>query len=124
MSCSAHGSTVLRFDVCRQTSICLRQYLLIVPSATSCENPAAACAIVGVPIRFPAILAGLATAAHEETTMNRGDFIDGILVRLKSTGEVMTLGGTEDDWICTTADTGRVVRKHVQPDDVDPVINN
>ena len=56
--------------------------------------------------------------------MNRGDFIDGILVRLKSTGEVMTLGGTEDDWICSAADAGRMVRKHVQPDDVDPVINN
>src|SRR5512147_909892 len=39
-----------------------------------------------------------------ETTMNRGDFIDGMLVRLKSTGQVMTLGGTEDDWICTTSD--------------------
>jgi len=56
--------------------------------------------------------------------MNRGDFIDGILVQLKSTGQVMTLGGTEDDWICTTSDNGRVVRKHVQPDDVDPVAPN
>lgn len=56
--------------------------------------------------------------------MNRGDFIDGILVRLKSTGEVLTLGGTEDDWICTATDAGRVVRKRVQPEDVDPVINN
>jgi hypothetical protein len=59
-----------------------------------------------------------------ETTMNRGDFIDGILVRLKSTGQVMTLGGTEDDWICTTSDNGRVVRKHVAPEDVDPVAPN
>ena len=76
------------------------------------------------PKSFPAIRAGLDARQPMRTTMNRGDFIDGILVRLKSTGEVLTLGGTEDDWICTATDAGRVVRKHVQPDDVDPVINN
>lgn len=56
--------------------------------------------------------------------MNRGDFIDGILVRLKSTGQVVTLGGSKDDWVVSSNDNGRVVRKHVQPEDVDPVVNN
>ncbi|MGH8171866.1 MAG: hypothetical protein ACREPX_01885 [Rhodanobacteraceae bacterium] len=56
--------------------------------------------------------------------MNRGDFIDGILVCLKSTGQVMTLGGTKDNWVCTSNDAGRVVRKPVQPEDVDPVVNH
>jgi hypothetical protein len=109
--------------MCRQTSICppIPAHRAIGHVA---REPRCRLRYLWRSNRFPAILAGLATTAHEGTTMNRGDFIDGILVRLKSTGEVMTLGGTEDDWICTAADAGRVVRKHVQPDEVDPVINN
>jgi hypothetical protein len=69
----------------------------------------------------PVMQAPSTTTHTEGTTMNRGDFVAGMQVRLKSTGEIMTLGGTIDDWICIDADDPGAVPKHVQPGDVDPV---
>jgi len=55
--------------------------------------------------------------------MNRGDFSAGIEVRQKSDGQIMLLGGTEDDWICTFTTNGKFMTLHVDPEDVDPVLS-
>jgi len=52
--------------------------------------------------------------------MNKGDFLGGMLVVSKITGQVMTLGGTADDWTCTYVENGRIVTVKVKPEDVDP----
>lgn len=54
--------------------------------------------------------------------MNRGEFIAGIQVRLKATGQIMVLGGTIDDWICTDPSNAAAIPKHVQPEDVEPAV--
>jgi hypothetical protein len=54
--------------------------------------------------------------------MNRGDFIAGMRVRLKATGQIMVLGGTMDDWICTDPNSAAAVPQHVQPEDVEPAV--
>ena len=53
--------------------------------------------------------------------MNRGDFSAGIEIRLISTGQIMILGGTKEDWTGTFTSNGQINVLHVQPEDVDPV---
>jgi hypothetical protein len=56
--------------------------------------------------------------------MNRGDFVAGMQVRLTATGQIFTLGGTIDDWICTDPNNPGMVPRHVQPEEVEPVVSN
>jgi hypothetical protein len=52
--------------------------------------------------------------------MNKGDFVGGMSVRPLGSTQVMTLGGTPDDWICTWVDNGQTVTKHFQPVELEP----
>jgi len=54
--------------------------------------------------------------------MNRGDFVAGMHVRLKATGQIMVLGGSKEDWICTDPNNAGAAPKHVQPQDVEPAV--
>ena len=49
--------------------------------------------------------------------MNKGDFVGGIQVLpILGSTQVMTLGGTEDDWICTWYENGQKMTQHFQPE--------
>lgn len=49
--------------------------------------------------------------------MNKGDFVGGIQVESIFGGpRVMTLGGSEDNWICTWVENGQTMTKHFQPE--------
>lgn len=52
--------------------------------------------------------------------MNKGDFVGGIQVILRGTDQVMTLGGTPDDWVCTFVKNGKSMSEHFQPEVLDP----
>ena len=52
--------------------------------------------------------------------MNKGDFVGNMLVRPIGSNQVMTLGGTPDDWICTWTQNGVAMSKHFKPEDLVP----
>lgn len=52
--------------------------------------------------------------------MNKGDFVGGMLIVSKTTGQVMTLGGTPDDWTGSYVENGTTITVKVKPGDVDP----
>jgi len=49
--------------------------------------------------------------------MNKGDFVGGMQVQpVLGSAQVMTLGGSEDDWVCTWIENGQKMTKHFQPE--------
>jgi|GEM_PF-6587567 uncharacterized protein YodC (DUF2158 family) len=52
--------------------------------------------------------------------MNKGDFVGGMLVQQTSGGPVMTLGGSEDNWICRWVDGAKAMTAHFKPEDLQP----
>jgi hypothetical protein len=49
--------------------------------------------------------------------MNKGDFVGGLQVEpILGAHQVMTLGGSKDDWICTWVEDGKTMTQHFQPD--------
>jgi hypothetical protein len=59
---------------------------------------------------------------REESTVNKGDFVGSMPVQLIGSKQVMTLGGTPDDWICTYVENGHTVTVHVEPAQVEPAL--
>ena len=53
--------------------------------------------------------------------MNKGEFVGGMLVRRIGQAQVMTLGGTPDDWQCSWLENGLVKNAHFKPEDLEPV---
>ena len=53
--------------------------------------------------------------------MNKGDFIGGIPVQPVGGGQVMILGGTPDDWICSWTENGVARSEHFQPEELERV---
>ena len=52
--------------------------------------------------------------------MKKGDFIGGIPVQPLGGGQVMILGGTPDDWICTWTQNGVQRSEHFLPEQLEP----
>jgi hypothetical protein len=57
---------------------------------------------------------------EKELAMNKGDFVGGIPVQPMGGGQIMTLGGTSEDWICTWMENGQSVSRHFKPEDLEP----
>lgn len=55
--------------------------------------------------------------------MNKGDFVGSMLVQPVGSGQVMTLGGTPDEWVCTWTENGQTVSKHFKPEELVSVGN-
>jgi hypothetical protein len=53
--------------------------------------------------------------------MKKGDFVGGIPVQLLGGGQVMTLGGTPDDWVCTWTENGQARSEHFMPEELERV---
>ena len=53
--------------------------------------------------------------------MNKGDFVGSMLVQPLGTDQVMTLGGTPDEWVCTWTENGQKVSKHFKPEELESV---
>lgn len=51
--------------------------------------------------------------------MNKGDFVGGIPVQPAGGGQVMILGGTPDDWVCTWTEDGQVRSAHFLPEQLE-----
>jgi hypothetical protein len=47
--------------------------------------------------------------------MNKGEFVLGIPVRAVGSDQVMTLGGTPDNWTCTWNENGKVRSERFDP---------
>ena len=56
--------------------------------------------------------------------MNKGEFIGGMLVRRVGETQVMTLGGTPDDWVCSWPQNGKVMSAHFKPEELEPAEND
>lgn len=52
--------------------------------------------------------------------MKKGDFIGGIPVQPLGGGQVMTLGGTPEHWICSWTQNGQVRSQHFLPEQLEP----
>jgi hypothetical protein len=52
--------------------------------------------------------------------MNKGDFVGGLLVVPTRSRQVMTLGGTPDNWICTWVENGETMTQRFNPEDLEP----
>jgi hypothetical protein len=50
--------------------------------------------------------------------MNKGDFVGAALVQPLGSDQIMTLGGTADDWICTWVENGQTMTGHFQPEEL------
>jgi uncharacterized protein YodC (DUF2158 family) len=53
--------------------------------------------------------------------MNKADFVSGIPVRSVDGSQVMTLGGTANDWVCTWVENGERKMASFRPEDLEPV---
>jgi len=53
--------------------------------------------------------------------MKKGDFVTEGLVRLVDGDQVMTLGGTPDDWVCTWQEGDQKRSAHYRPEQLVPV---
>ncbi|MEO5625958.1 MAG: hypothetical protein ABIQ70_08120 [Dokdonella sp.] len=50
--------------------------------------------------------------------MNKGDFVGASLVQPLGSDQVMTLGGTPDDWVCTWIENGQTMTRQFQPEEL------
>jgi hypothetical protein len=62
--------------------------------------------------------------AGRSSKMNKGEFVGGMLVRRIGQEQVMTLGGTPDDWTCSWSESGQVRHAHFEPEELEPVEND
>lgn len=53
--------------------------------------------------------------------MKRGDFVGGMEVRPLGDGQVMILGGDEDNWVCTWEYNGMTMTQTFQPEQLERV---
>lgn len=53
--------------------------------------------------------------------MNKGDFVGGMQVEpILGSPQVMTLGGSEDNWVCTWVENGQTMKKQFKPEQLQP----
>lgn len=56
--------------------------------------------------------------------MSKGDFVGGIPVRPVGGGQVMTLIGDPDHWVCTWEENGQTMMRTFQPEELERVPNS
>lgn len=54
--------------------------------------------------------------------MNKGDFVGSMQVQPLGSDQIMTLGGTPDEWICTWVENGQTMTKRFQPEQLEPAV--
>ena len=53
--------------------------------------------------------------------MKKGDFVGGIEVQPLGGGQVMILGGSPENWVCTWVEDGTTWTQSFQPEQLEPV---
>lgn len=51
--------------------------------------------------------------------MKKGEFVGGVPVRPVGGGQVMTLGGDADNWVCTWVKDGKKLTQTFQPEQLE-----
>lgn len=52
--------------------------------------------------------------------MNKGDFVGAMLVQTIGSDRVMTLEGTQDEWVCSWTENGKKMSKTFKPEELEP----